>query len=119
MRRDNAKVYDDLLSDVEGVILPEAGDYNKHVYHLYAIRTENRDILIKALAEKEIYCGIHYPVPIHLQEAYKFLGLGIGSFPVSEKCANEFLSLPMFPELTKEQAEYVTGEIRGFSLEEV
>jgi dTDP-4-amino-4,6-dideoxygalactose transaminase len=113
MRRDNAKVYDDLLSDVEGVIVPEAGGYNKHVYHLYAIRTGNRDFLIKALAEKEIYCGIHYPVPIHLQQAYEFLQLKRGSFPVAEKCAEEFISLPMFPELSEEQIGYTASQLKG------
>ena len=60
-----------------------------------------------ALAEKGISCGIHYPVPVHLQDAYGFLGLKAGRFPVAEKCAGEFLSLPMFPELTAEQITYV------------
>ncbi len=74
-RRDNAKRYDNLLSGFDGVIVPEVGVHNTHVYHLYAVRVKNRDFLIKALAEKEIYCGIHYPVPVHLQEAYAFLKL--------------------------------------------
>ena len=63
------------------------------------------------LADKGISCGIHYPVPIHLQDAYRFLSLGQGSFPVAEKCASEFLSLPMFPELTSEQIAYVADTL--------
>ena len=65
-----------------------------------------------ALAEQGISCGIHYPVPVHLQEAYRFLGLARGSFPVAEKCAEEFLSLPMFPEMTSEQIAYVVDKIK-------
>ncbi len=110
-RRDNTKRYDNLLSGFDGVIVPEVGVHNTHVYHLYAVRVKNRDFLIKALAEKEIYCGIHYPVPVHLQEAYAFLKLQRGTFPVAEKCAEEFISLPMFPELMREQIEFVAGEM--------
>jgi len=66
------------------------------------------------LAEKGISCGIHYPVPIHLQDAYHFLGLRKGSFPVAEQCAEEIVSLPMYPELTKVQIEYVASEIKRF-----
>ncbi len=65
------------------------------------------------LAERGISCGIHYPVPIHLQKAYRSLGLGIGSFPVAEQCAKEFLSLPMFPELSLEQIEIVVREVKS------
>ena len=64
-----------------------------------------------ALAEKGISCGIHYPVPVHLQDAYGFLGLKAGSFPVAETCAEEFLSLPMFPELKAEQIAYVADTL--------
>ena len=68
--------------------------------------------LLDAMAERGISCGIHYPIPIHLQEGYRNLGLGRGSFPVAERCAEEFLSLPMFPELTSEQVETVSREIK-------
>ena len=64
------------------------------------------------MAEKEIFCGIHYPVPVHLQNAYGSLGLSSGSCPVAEKCAEEFVSLPMFPELTESQIEYVATSIK-------
>jgi dTDP-4-amino-4,6-dideoxygalactose transaminase len=69
---------------------------------------------MNALSEKEIQFGIHYPVPIHLQEAYDFLGLKMGSFPAAENSVNGLLSLPMFPELAKEQIEYVVNEIKQF-----
>ena len=110
-RRENASLYNRLLVTSDKIIVPKEADYARHVYHIYAIRTQNRDNLIAALAKKDIHCGIHYPVPIHLQDAYSFLGLGKGSFPVAEKCAGEFVSLPMFPELTREQIEYVAREI--------
>jgi len=112
-RRKNAQLYNELLSNVDGVFIPREADYAKHIYHIYAIRVQNRDALINALAEKGISCGIHYPVPVHLQEAYHFLELGKGSFPIAEKCAEELVSLPMYPELTKEQIEYVTRQIKN------
>ena len=111
-RREHAREYTRLLSSVEGFIEPREADYAKHVFHIYAIRTGRRDRLMAALAEQGISCGIHYPVPIHLQEAYHCLGLARGSFPVSEKCAEEFLSLPMFPELTTGQIAYVVDTLK-------
>jgi dTDP-4-amino-4,6-dideoxygalactose transaminase len=112
-RRRNAKRYDELLRDVPGVIVPVEAPYAKHVYHIYAIRVADRDRLIASLAEKDIHCGIHYPIPVHLLDAYKSLNLGVGSFPVAEKSAAEFVSLPMFAELTQEQIETVGKEIRS------
>ena len=111
-RRRNARIYDELLHGVRGVVLPKEAPYGKHVYHLYAIRVADRDRLISALAEKEIFCGIHYPIPVHLLDAYKSLNLGEGSFPVAEKIASEFVSLPMFPELSSEQIHQVAGEMK-------
>lgn len=113
-RRKNAKLYNELLSGVNEVIEPLEADYAKHVYHIYAIRTKNRDAPMRALAEKNISCGIHYPIPLHLQDAYRFLGYTQGSFPIAEKCAEEFLSLPMFPELTQNQIMMVVNEIKNF-----
>jgi dTDP-4-amino-4,6-dideoxygalactose transaminase len=104
-RRANARLYNSLLNSLDGVITPHEPDYAKHVYHIYGIRVQNRDALINALAEKDVFCGIHYPVPVHLQEAYASLKLAKGTFPISEQCAEEYVSLPMFPELTKEQIE--------------
>ena len=113
-RRKNARLYDQLLADVDDVLTPTEADYARHVYHVYALRTQNRDDLMSTLAGKDISCGIHYPVPVHLQEAYKQLGHGKNSFPIAEKCADEFVSLPMFAELTAEQIEKVSKEIICF-----
>ena len=113
-RRAHAAQYNKLLAGVPQVILPKEADYAKHVYHIYAIRVKERDKLMAWLNEKDIACGIHYPVPVHLQKAYAFLNLKEGSFPVAEKCAAEFVSLPMFPELTAEQVEYVAEVVTSF-----
>lgn len=113
-RRRNAGIYNNLLEDVEGIVTPKEMSYAKHVYHIYAIRAQNREALAKALAEKGIACGIHYPVPIHLQNAYNFTGGKKGTFPVAERCAQEFLSLPMYPELTSEQIKNVVREVKNF-----
>lgn len=110
-RRKNASLYNQLLAEIPGLILPQAASYAEHVYHLYAVRIQKRDELLHSLATVGIQCGIHYPVPVHLQEAYRFLGLSAGSFPLAEQCANEVLSLPMFPELSESQITYVCGEI--------
>ena len=68
--------------------------------------------MLERMAAHGVNCAIHYPVPIHLQKAYAFLGLGPGSFPVAERCAREFLSLPMYPELQPEQIEFVANELK-------
>lgn len=99
-RRRTAQYYDDLLSRVDGVVCPAEADYARHVYHLYVVRVQNRDALLSSLGEKGIACGIHYPIPLHLTEAYQYLGYKEGAFAVAEKCAVEYPSLPMFPELT-------------------
>jgi len=111
-RRKNADLYNTLLNGSDVIITPKEMDYAKHVYHIYAVRTQNRDDLIAKLGEKGVNCGIHYPVPIHLQGAYESLGLKTGSYPVAERCASEFVSLPMYAELTKEQIEYVALEVK-------
>jgi len=113
-RRRHAKAYTEQLSPLTEVLKPREEAYAKHVYHIYAIRVKERDRLMAALAGKGIGCNIHYPVPIHLQEAYRSLNLGPGSFPVAEKCASEYLSLPMFAELTPEQITYVADQVKVF-----
>ena len=112
LRRAHAKAYTEQLSGVSGIVCPEEAPYAKHVYHVYAVRTQRRGDVMEALTAKGIGCGIHYPIPIHLQEAYQGLGLSAGDFPVSEECAAEELSLPMFPELTTEQIRYVADALR-------
>jgi dTDP-4-amino-4,6-dideoxygalactose transaminase len=113
-RRRNAKIYGEFLKGVTGVVAPAEAGYGKHVYHIYAIRVPGRDRMIAALAEQDIHCGIHYPIPVHLLDAYKSLNLGEGSFPVAEKSAAEFVSLPMYAELTPAQIDRVTGGIATF-----
>lgn len=117
MRRQNAMLYNDLLKDVEDVIAPAEMTGARHVYHLYALRAAERESLIDYLKEREIHCGIHYPVPLHLQQAYRFLGYNKGNFPVAEKSSAEFVSLPMYPELSREQIEFVVSEIKQFILQ--
>lgn len=114
VRRVHAKLYNELLKEIDEIILPTEADFAKHIYHVYAIRTKKRDFFIDRLKEADIHCGIHYPIPVHLQKAYQFLGLEQGSFAVAEKCAGEFVSLPMFPELRREQIEYAVLEIKRF-----
>lgn len=110
----NSRIYNELLKDIAGFITPVRAPYAKHVFHIYAIRVQNQAAMINALAQKKIQCGIHYPIPIHMQKAYAFLGLGKGSFPVSENCARELVSLPMFPELTDEQIKFVSDQVGEF-----
>ncbi|OPY67921.1 MAG: dTDP-3-amino-3,6-dideoxy-alpha-D-galactopyranose transaminase [Syntrophorhabdaceae bacterium PtaU1.Bin034] len=113
-RRQNAHLYSSLLGEVDDIQTPVEKGHGEHVYHLYVVRVPGRDDLIRHLAEKDIFCGIHYPIPIHLQDAYHFLGLEKGRYPVTEKCAAEMVSLPMFAELTREQIDYVTEEIKTY-----
>jgi dTDP-4-amino-4,6-dideoxygalactose transaminase len=112
-RHAHALLYDQLLADMEEIITPFEAPHNRHAYHIYAVRVQDRNQILQALADKGISCAIHYPIPVHLQEAYRFLGCDEGSFPVSERCAQEFLSLPMFPELTKEQIQCVAAELKS------
>ena len=113
-RRANAKKYDRLLAGVREIRLPVEKDYARHVYHLYALRDPKRDALMTFLGEKGVATGIHYPVPLHMTKAYEYLDLKPGSFPVAELAASEFVSLPMFPELTDEQIAYVAACVKEF-----
>ncbi len=112
-RRKNAKIYNELLSGTS-IVLPFEADYAKHVYHLYCIQTSKRDALKEFLEKNGIGTGIHYPTPLHLQQAYSFLGNKKGSFPKAEKTMQQLLSLPMFPELTEEQVLFVCSKIKEF-----
>ena len=111
-RRAHAKLYDELLADEPRVILPKTARNNVHVFHIYAVRVKNRDEVLQRMAARGVNCAIHYPVPIHLQKAYAFLGLGVGSFPVAEQCSQEFLSLPMYPELKPDQIHFVVETLK-------
>lgn len=112
-RRQAAAWYKESLSGLEGVILPTEVEACKHVYHVYAARVDNRDARLQAMNDAGIGCAIHYPVPLHLQEAYRDLGYVKGDFPISEKCASQFLSLPMFPELTQDQVSLVAETLQA------
>jgi dTDP-4-amino-4,6-dideoxygalactose transaminase len=113
-RRRHAHLYDRLLKDTR-VTPPFNPEHSEHVYHLYVVQSERRDELREWLGAKDVATGIHYPVPVHLQPAYAYLGYGEGDFPVTEAYARRTLSLPMFPELIKEQIEYVVEAIHQFN----
>lgn len=113
-RRDVARRYDQMLSGIEGVITPHAPEWSKPVYHLYVIRVPDRPGLQKYLSERRIDTGIHYPVPLHVQKAYANYGFRAGDFPVTEKVAEEIVSLPMYPELTEAQQTRVVESISHF-----
>jgi dTDP-4-amino-4,6-dideoxygalactose transaminase len=112
LRRSHAAQYNRALGIVEEVVTPVQAMYAWHVYHVYAIRVPDRDDLMRLLADKGIGCGVHYPIPIHLQPAYRNLGYERGAFPITERCATEFVSLPMFPELTPDQIETVAESVK-------
>jgi dTDP-4-amino-4,6-dideoxygalactose transaminase len=113
-RRAAAKSYDRLLA-ASGVSTPEAMSYARHVYHVYAIRSGQRQQWQEALNAQGIQTGIHYPIPVHLLPAFADLGYAAGQFPHSERAANEVLSLPMFAELTAEQCEVVSHAVRSLA----
>jgi dTDP-4-amino-4,6-dideoxygalactose transaminase len=113
-RHENAAYYDELLSKVNGVTLPVEAGFASSVYHLYVILVDDREGLQQFLSDKGIGTGLHYPLPLHLQTAYAHLGYKDGSFPVTESVAKRLISLPMFPELTREQIEYVATSIKQF-----
>jgi dTDP-4-amino-4,6-dideoxygalactose transaminase len=110
-RRAHAQHYQELLGDVQGITLPIEKPYAKHSYYVYVIRTNNRDAVMAELKEKGCGCGIHYPLPLHLQPAYAFLGGKEGDMPVAEEYAKQIISIPMFPELTSEQVSEAAGII--------
>lgn len=113
-RRQNALLYNELLAGVDGIQTPKEMPHTSSVYHLYVIQSDDRDGLQHYLEQNGVATGLHYPVPLHLQEAYSSLGYEEGDFPVAEKAAKRILSLPMFPELTEKQVRYVCDKISEF-----
>ena len=111
-RRENASFYDSELSGV--VTIPQFDSDKEHVYHIYVIRTSNRDNLMENLREGEIATLIHYPIPLHLQEAFSNLGYKEGDFPNAERLANEIVSIPLFPEITEKELNEVSKRIKSF-----
>ena len=111
-RRQAASRYDELLGDLPEVILPRTAPGNEHVWHLYAIRVPRRDHVLRCLNDEGISAAIHYPVPVHLQPAFRHLGYGPGDFPVAEAAAGQLLSLPLYPQITPEQQARVADAVR-------
>jgi dTDP-4-amino-4,6-dideoxygalactose transaminase len=109
-RRAIAAQYDQLMAD-SGVTLPRALPHVRHVYHAYTIRVAQRDRLASQLTAEGVQAGVHYPTPIHLQPAYRDPRFPEGSLPEAETAAREVLSLPIYPEMTREQAETVAGAV--------
>lgn len=111
-RRTHADQYNKLLAN-SGLTTPTALPHNRHVYHVYAVRTSQREWLQQQLNAQEIQTGIHYPIPVHLQTAYSDLGYKPGDFPHSELAAREVLSLPMYAELTATQVSKVANSLQN------
>lgn len=112
-RRRHASIYDELLA-TSGARLPRTARDREHVFHLYVIQVQARDSLLEHMAAEGVHAGIHYPIPIHFQEAYRDRGFGPGSFPVTEAAAPRLLSLPMYPELKEEQLARVSEIVSKF-----
>jgi dTDP-4-amino-4,6-dideoxygalactose transaminase len=113
-RRSIANLYRKLLTGIGDLIMPFELPGSYHVYHLFVLRTKLRDTLQKFLSEKGISTGLHYPKPLHLQLAYSHLDYKAGDFPISEICAQECLSLPIYPELTDIQVNHIAEEVKKF-----
>ena len=113
-RFQNAMLYNKLLTDVDAIVIPQIRENVKHVFHLYVMRSDKRNELQKHLSEKGISTGIHYPTPLPFLKAYKYLGHKSEDFPVASKYREQILSLPMFPELSSDQIEYVIESIKAF-----
>ena len=111
-RRQVAAWYEAEL-DPSAVRVPKARPGCRHVYHVYAVRVDDRDRLRDVLAQQGIQTGVHYPIPVHLQPAHADLGYGAGDFPVAEAVAREVVSLPIFPEMTREQVQTVAAAVAG------
>jgi len=117
-RRENAVYYDNLFGEISyqtlGIEIPSVQYDNRHIYNQYVIRVSKRDELREFLTREGIGTDVYYPLPLHLQECYRDLGYAKGDFPHAEEAAQETLALPIYPELTKEQQEYVVAQIAEF-----
>jgi dTDP-4-amino-4,6-dideoxygalactose transaminase len=115
-RRERAAEYKRLLKAVDrALVLPCEPSWSRAVYHLYVVRTADREGLMDHLKKAGIGTGIHYPIPLHLQKAYAYMQYSLGDFPVAEKAAAEIVSLPMFPQLKAEQQARVAAEVSDFT----
>jgi dTDP-4-amino-4,6-dideoxygalactose transaminase len=111
-RSEAAARYDELLAGLDDVVLPRTAPGNVHVWHLYVVQTPNRDHVLEVLQELGIRAGIHYPVPVHLQPAFRRYGYGPGDFPVAEAAASRIISLPLHPHITLDQQRAVADALR-------
>ena len=114
-RQEIASWYNEALKGIDGLILPQTAIGATHVHHLYVIRTEKRDELQAFLTENGVGTLIHYPIPPHLQDAYKNLGFKSGDFPIAEDIANSCLSLPIWPGMTNKEVQIVVDVIKAFT----
>lgn len=112
LRKKAAKIYTDFLKGTPGVITPSQSAFAEHIYHVYAIRAKKRNDLMQEFKKLGISAIIHYPIPLHLQKAYKDLGYKQGDFPVSEKVSQEILSLPIFPFISEKQIKFISDTIK-------
>ena len=113
-RRYNAALYDEMLVNVEGVTICRTDAGNEHSFHQYTIRAVRRDDLENFLKEKGIGTGVYFPIPLHLQTCFAYLGYEKGQLPVAEAAAAEVLSLPVYPELSVDDIEYVAECVASF-----
>ena len=113
-RQKNARVYDKLFKNINNIITPYIIKNTKSVYYFYIIRVKNRKKIQTKLKKEGVSTGIHYPVPLHLQPAYKYLGHKKGDFPKTEKLSKEILSLPIYPELTEKQIKFIVNIIKKY-----
>ncbi len=119
-RRTLAHRYHELLAEAkDAIIAPMELSWTRGVYHLYVVRVQDREALQASFAEAGIGCGIHYPVPLHLQKAYLHLGHKKGDFPVTERVAAEIISLPMYPQLTHRQQDEIANKVKEFAASRV
>ena len=114
-RRKIAETYNHALRHHSFITPPTVASYAKHVFHLYCVESSHRDHLLRYLQDRKIGCGVYYPIPLHLQPAYAGLGLGRGSFPVSEAASDRILALPMYPDMPDQDVQTVCEALRAFS----
>lgn len=110
-RRHAANLYKQLLDGCDRIVTPFIPEGREHIFHLFVVRVKDRDVVMKCLAENEIGCGLHYPIPLHLQRAYHDMGHASGDFPETESAAGEILSLPMYPHISEDKIAFVCAQL--------